>query len=492
MNKTIINNPNASVLINSMRSIGYDFKSAVADIIDNSITAEAKEVDVNFTISKDEKITLRILDNGVGMDRDTLLEAMRFGTIKINGRSNDDLGRFGLGLKTASISQARKFSVISKKDGVVSALCWDLDEIIDESWKMIVLNEEDLTKYEEYHKVKNYTSFTLVIWEKIDSLDSEVDIYNDDLEVFHKFIEITKEHVALTFHRYIENGLRINFNKDKLTAKDPFLKNHHKTKINPEQSISTKTKQKEDVEIQFQVFILPYHKDLKPSDYDLIGGRDLLKDQGFYIYRNKRLMAKGDWYNIRGRSPLYENARIRIDIPSSLDDLWSIDIKKQKAVIPASVKNQLIKEVTKATNTGKELLEYQGKITVLKESIWNKLFNERENKVSFSVNLDSSSLGHLMSKLDDESKSILKQLLSLVELTIPYQEIYNSVSKKSDINSIDEEKQNLLINQAVALVEFLRKQENKPRETIINSVCKAEPFKSANIENILLNMKGRP
>jgi hypothetical protein len=491
MKKTIINNPNASVLINSMRAIGYDFKSAVADIIDNSITAKANEVNVNFTISNDEKITLRILDDGLGMDGNTLQEAMRFGTIKINGRSNDDLGRFGLGLKTASISQARKFSVISKKDGVISALCWDLDEIKDESWKMIVLNEEDLSSFEEYHKVKNSNSFTLVIWEKIDSLDSEVNIYNDELAVFHKFIEDTKEHVALTFHRYIENGLKIKFNNDKLTAKDPFLKNHQKTKINPEQSISTKTKQKQDVEIQFQVFILPYHKDLKPTDYDMIGGRDLSKDQGFYIYRNKRLMAKGDWYNIRGRSPLYENARIRIDIPSSLDDLWSIDVKKQKAVIPASVKNQLIKEVTKATNTGRELLEYQGKITVQKESIWNKLLNERENKVSYSVNLESNSLSHLVSKLDDESKNILKQLLSLVELTLPYQEIYNSVSKKNDINSIDEEKKNSLINQAVALVDFFRNQENKPREAIIKSVCKIEPFKSANIEEILLNMKGK-
>src|SRR5690554_4753878 len=120
MNNKIENIPNASTLINSMRSIGYDFETAVADIVDNSITAQCKEININFPISTKSSKYLQIVDDGIGMNRNELIEAMRFGSVKHDLRSAHDLGRFGLGLKTASISQCRKFSLISKKDGEIN------------------------------------------------------------------------------------------------------------------------------------------------------------------------------------------------------------------------------------------------------------------------------------------------------------------------------------------------------------------------------------
>ena len=115
MSKTLENIPNSSTLINSMRSIGYDFESALADILDNSISAKAKMIDINFPIGSNDELYLEIVDDGIGMTREELIEAMRFGSVKEKDREKDDLGRFGLGLKTASLSQCRKFTVVSKK-----------------------------------------------------------------------------------------------------------------------------------------------------------------------------------------------------------------------------------------------------------------------------------------------------------------------------------------------------------------------------------------
>ena len=124
-----INEPVANVLMNSMRSMGYTFEAAIADIVDNSISAKAERIDIKFPVDPGH-IYVAICDDGSGMDSDELFDAMKYGSEKKkNGRSTDDLGRYGLGLKSASLSQCRKLTVISKKDGRYSAYSWDLDVI---------------------------------------------------------------------------------------------------------------------------------------------------------------------------------------------------------------------------------------------------------------------------------------------------------------------------------------------------------------------------
>ena len=124
----IKNTPSPDVLMNSMRSIGYNFRTAIADIIDNSISAKAKNIYISSPIN-DEKIFITILDDGEGMDDSELFNAMKYGSNKEYYDTND-LGRFGLGLKSASLSQCRILTVASKKENVIVAYQWDLDSVI--------------------------------------------------------------------------------------------------------------------------------------------------------------------------------------------------------------------------------------------------------------------------------------------------------------------------------------------------------------------------
>ena len=487
LDKAIVNNPSARVLINSMRSIGYEFESAVSDIIDNSITAGAKKIHIRFPISDEDRLFLQIFDDGKGMSRAELVEAMRFGTIKEGIRDVNDLGRFGLGLKTASISQCRKFSVITKKDGKTIGFYWDLDSLTTNDWNMFEMTNISIEAIPNINYYLPLSTFTLVMWEKIDSLDSETNLNFSQKDVFDRKIKSTIEHVEVIFHRYIQQGLVIKFNELISEIKDPFLTNHKKTTIKPEQEIQTKTKNGEKEKIHFQVYILPYHKDLTAEDYHLIGGKDRIQEQGFYVYRNKRLMVHGTWFKMQSRNPLFENARIRVDIPNTLDDLWSIDVKKQKAIMPASITNLLSKEIMNVTNKAKTLNVFKGNIQVKIESIWNKHTEGRTGYVRYEINTESDSIKHIMATLDDSTKTSLNSLLKLIEVTIPYQDIYNSVASKLNINDLTEDDTNLILNQALLLFKKLKKELNKSDKEIVDIICSLEPYSTAKIHEIFLS-----
>jgi len=486
MTKKVENIPNAATLINSMRSIGYDFESAVSDIIDNSITAKANNIDLLFPVGSDDVIYLQIIDDGYGMNRNELIEAMRFGSVKENDRDKDDLGRFGLGLKTASISQCRKFTVISKKNSEISGFVWDLDLIGKENnWEMIELSLLDFLAIPNYASIVNLKSFTLVLWEKLDKLDQEINLFNNINDVFSRKLTNAEKHISLIFHRFIEEGLSITLNYRRVSPLDPFLSRHPKTDSKVEQLINTKTSQGKDEKVKMQVHVLPYHKDFSNEDYDKIGGYENIDNQGFYIYRNKRLMLYGTWFRIRPKAELSRNARIRVDIPNTLDDLWSIDIKKQKAIIPSRLLEQLKGEVASAVEKSKRLHEYKGNVQTKTGSIWNKLIDERENSVRYEINQSSDLLSNLFDNLDEKNINLVKKIFNLVELSLPYKDIYNSVSEKKNINVIDDLQTDAILSQAITLFNDFKNKRNLSALEIIDIICDYEPFLSANIKNEL-------
>src|SRR5579859_4999212 len=111
----------------SLRSVGYSTSTALADLVDNSISAQARTIRISVTMNS--RPFVAICDDGLGMDEATLLAAMRFGSRDPrHPRQGAELGRFGLGLKTASLSQCRKLSVATLQDGRLSIARWDLDE----------------------------------------------------------------------------------------------------------------------------------------------------------------------------------------------------------------------------------------------------------------------------------------------------------------------------------------------------------------------------
>ena len=163
------NKPTADVLMKSMRSMGYSFEAAVADVIDNSISVKASLVEIKFPFAPDD-VYIAICDDGSGMSATELHDAMKYGSaLKRDCRSEDDLGRFGLGLKSASLSQCRKLTVASKKDGIISACIWDLDVVEEKrDWIMVECDNEEIKGIRFIDFLESRASGTIVIWENFD------------------------------------------------------------------------------------------------------------------------------------------------------------------------------------------------------------------------------------------------------------------------------------------------------------------------------------
>lgn len=194
------NLPEANILMNSMRAMGYTFESAVADVIDNSICAGAKNIKILMPSSPLEK-DVCIFDDGSGMSPSDLMEAMKYGSNVPNRKSND-LGRFGLGLKSASLSQCRKLTVVSKRDGTVSALQWDLDFVEKEKdWVVKELSEAEIQRLPHIDLMADIKHGTVVIWSDFDALDTtRGSIYT----CLNKQIQPLCTHLSLIFHRFLQ------------------------------------------------------------------------------------------------------------------------------------------------------------------------------------------------------------------------------------------------------------------------------------------------
>lgn len=191
--------PFAPVLMESTRAMGYSLESAVADIIDNSIAANASNVDIQFS-PYDAVPFISILDNGDGMTKEQINDAMRYGSqSSLNIRDSKDLGRFGLGLKTASLSQCRCLTVITKQGRRIEARRWDLDEIYEKgTWALLSLNSEEIHAIPQFQtQLKSLKSGTLVLWEKLDRMLNGAKATD---KLMSKQMEYVREHLALVFH----------------------------------------------------------------------------------------------------------------------------------------------------------------------------------------------------------------------------------------------------------------------------------------------------
>lgn len=283
--------PFAPNLIESMRSLGYSFETAIADLIDNSISANASKIDI--LLSPIDNPYLIILDNGYGMNSKELEEALRYGAKNpLERRENNDLGRFGLGMKSASLSQCRKLVVASKKDGAISCFSWDLDYIIqNKEWMLLEYGSEEIEKLPQIELLKALPSGTYLMLENFDRISSSTYDLNTTL---NSYMNSTIDHLALVFHRFLNDGVDIYVNNNKIIPRDPFLTTNRGTQPLPEQFITIN-----DNKIRIKPYILPYINKLTAEDLQKVGGKeDLRTNQGFYIYRNKRLIFWGSWFRL--------------------------------------------------------------------------------------------------------------------------------------------------------------------------------------------------
>lgn len=480
MAKKIENVPSPDILMNSMRSIGYSFKTALADIIDNSISADAKNIKIFLPVNGDGNLYLSILDDGEGMNNDELFNAMKYGSPR-EGYGVNDLGRFGLGLKSASLSQCKVLTVASKKNNVISCFQWDLDEV-ERTKKR---NCKELESFEidsvpNIQSLKNLQKGTIVVWQDFDIAYKKSEGFV--LPYLSEQLDIASDHLRLVFQRFINNGITISVNEHVLDAIDPFLEKHPKTDIKTPSSFRV-IKDDPSTEITVQSFILPYQNDLSNEDIEKLGGMDELREgQGFYIYRNNRLIIYGTWFRLSSQnlsSELYKYGRIKVDIPNSLDDMWEIDIKKQNAVIPKQILNLLKKKVADVKRSSTRKVEKRTKLSYGEDpnKIWNKGLSRNE-KDHYYINPNSTFVLNFLNQFEDKDRSKILRFIEVISSSLPFDDIYNSVCNKKNETQLSEEQLDTLVKVGVSMFEQIRQIRQCTNEKAFEILCQTEPFNS--------------
>lgn len=484
MSKDRIHIPKASTLMGSLRSMGYSFESAVADVIDNSISAHAKNIRILFPSTPLDELAIGILDDGDGMKGDVLFEAMRYGCLSAEEeRVEDDLGRFGMGMKSASLSQCRCLTVVSFDGNTLNGFTWDYNHIIKtQDWIIQELEKYEIDKLPYIEKLKEQKKGTLVIWQDFDV------IYNSSGgQVYSTLVDLRsslENTLALIYHRFLSitgvQRLHIYINELDIKPLDPFLEQHPKTTIKKEIELDIKDSNAIERIIKIRPFILPYATELREKDKQLIGGIENLRaKQGFYIYRNKRLIIWGTWFGMKQRAELTKNTRIRVDIPNTLDDIWSIDIKKQQASIPKQILQRLKKAVDEALEFSIRQQTYRGRTEKVDERIdyiWDRK-RGRNNTFFYQINRESKLFQFVRDKMSDEDYGYLEMLLTEIENNLPIQQLY--IDKSNESISAPEETNGRLddvYQMAVTLATTMMTIRSDGWEAIINDLMNSEPW----------------
>ena len=410
--------PHAAPMSESLRAFGYELPSAIADLIDNSIFAKARTVWVDFHWDG-ERSTICVTDDGRGMNKAVLVDAMRPGSRNpLESRDPRDLGRYGLGLKTASFSQGRRLIVRSHTaDGDEVTRCWDLDFVAAKN-RWLLLRETDAVSEPRLSRLSTLPHGTAVLWENMDRLVKGHDPDSDDHKrLFHARIVAVERHLAMVFHRFLEDRrrLRILVNDNEVEPWDPFLKSEKAT-----QQIADEQIMLFQQEIGVVPYVLPHVSKLSAEQHTRAAGiRGWNQHQGFYVYRNKRLLVSGDWLGLPfAKEEHFKLARIQMDIPNSMDHEWDIDVTKSKAKPPDALRREFrhIADVTR--RRASEVYRHRGKVRARRASqefvfVWQQL--TRRGKYFYHVNREHP----LIVEALKVERKVVEPALRLIEETVP-------------------------------------------------------------------------
>lgn len=357
--------PSAKRLIRSLRDMGYGFAAAVADLIDNSIEAKANTVWVDV-VWDGEVSYVTIADNGLGMSPQALREALRFGSER--DYEDEDLGKFGLGLKTASLSQCLKFTVATRQNqnrADISAYCWDVDHVdATNRWEILPVKPTELHDGVRQHLKE--TTGTVVIWERLDRIlgykKPEGEMARKQLMAMCRELE---EHVAMVFHRFLSGEVRgkrfaIYINENKVMPWDPFARSEEgTTKLEAKTFRVEGEKGRGDIIVE--PYVLPHQSRFStPEAFNRASGpAKWNRQQGFYIYRADRMIQSGGWSGLRALDEHRKLSRIAISFNPKLDDEFKINVPKMRVSLPASVRDEIGKAVGVAVKMAED--EYRKK-----------------------------------------------------------------------------------------------------------------------------------
>jgi hypothetical protein len=409
-------------LLESMRAVGYSLRSAIADLIDNSITAGSDTVDVRFATAGTEY--LFILDNGHGMDPIEAVDAMRLGTRSpLQDRDAGDLGRFGLGLKTASLAQCRELTIVTKKDDVVTALRWSLDHVLRTGrWSLLRLSDRDLGDLPGFGDLTSRPSGTLVLWRDLDRLGANA----QQARAYDELMIETRDHLALVFHRFLagQTGTRLTLTINGVGVPhiDPFLEGHRATQRGPVEPLVIAGNK-----VTVQAFTLPFINKLSTADRRRAQITGNLRDnQGFYVYRAHRLVIWGTWFGIVPKDDLGKLARVRVDVPNSMDHLWALDIKKSAASPPAEIRRELRRVADTMLGPSRRAHRYRGRPESDAATRMWKVIAERDG-FRYEINREHPAVRVLTAELGRYTGT-LESIFRLIETTYPLSDAFNRLA----------------------------------------------------------------
>ena len=389
----LINDPNPERLAEGLRDTGYDVKTALADVIDNSIAAGADEVRVDVVLNRDGTKLVYVSDNGIGMGRNELINAMKYGSDRRDEQAS--LGKFGLGLKTASSAICRNLSVISKKtnDEALSKLSWDLDHIATvNQWEMLepLVTDEEREKFEDSCGANG----TLVIWSKCDKLLNK--IFEDaggpqEARAIKTLVSRVEEHVAMIFCRFLDHAddrasnVTIFLNSKKVEAWDHFYKTAAEpVLLSQQQTIQIQNPSGIEAEAKIQAWILPRKESLSNEQKKIAKVTPLR--QGFYIFRENRLIQSGGWAGIWNDTETHHSMlRVEFDFFHDLDEAFQVDIKKSSTRFDPAIEDYLLNLLTPARRAADQRSRQGTKKDIAKRGIDHQPSNRSlENTVNIS------------------------------------------------------------------------------------------------------------
>jgi hypothetical protein len=403
-------------LVESLRDFGYTLPSALADLVDNSLTANAEEIDIQLEANGTDSY-IAVVDSGHGMDLKTLVEAMRMGTKgPLADRSVSDLGRFGLGMKTASLSQGTCLTVITKAAGKSTLVRrWDVAHIRN-SRKWELLTDATMIATPFVEKIDRMCSGTAVIVENLDRATYLKVTAGEVKQHFGRSLDSVQRHLAMVFHRFIENGVTIRLGATALPAWDPFLKKQS-TKLAPEQfTLLGKT-------IDIIPYVLPHHSHLTDEQHaDAAGPNGWNAHQGFYLYRSKRLILPGSWLNLHLRKEEhFKLARIQVDLPNSMDAEWHLNVTKSQVAAPAALRDEFARVARNVRSQAAEVYRFRGeRHAPINAPPHRFVWKRQESKGAVRYRIDRTHpVVQALLHGGCEHERLFDEVLELIERTVP-------------------------------------------------------------------------
>ena len=442
--------PSAAPVIQALRSIGYNAQTAIADLVDNSIDAKAKNIYIEFEYSVGNGF-IRIEDDGTGMTEKELQKAMTIGSKDPRTmRKKDELGRFGMGLKTASFSLGKRLSVLTKKDGIVSERCWDLDYVSDvDKWLLYKYIPDNV-------KVKmgdiDSDNGTIVFIDLLDRFSGTGTHKVLKKESYYAKVNRIQKYLEMVFHLMLEQGLIMKINNNMLHPWNPFLEGNSRVNEGEEQIIRVNKKF-----VKITPYVLPHPSTFNQTEYKNAGGiKGWREQQGFYIYRESRLVSFGDWFGMFPKDVPSELVRIKVEFTNTADDDWKIDVKKSTISVPDEIKEDLKSIAKYYRQVSQEIMLYRTKTMKLGQRIKGTLntweLATDDIKSAYVLNRTHPILTEVLKTVDDKLRKRLNVYLKLVELGSPSNLLKTDNMVKKEEQEIDDKSKHLIIEYAETLL----------------------------------------